>query len=67
MVKRAASKGLDIIPSRVDSTEVKVYFDGTPVGVVHHRGGFEASYHGQLVVRAATVEQAAEALVNHSK
>lgn len=69
MVKRAARKGLDLIPHPVDMAETKVFLDGVHLGNVRVRytpeQGFDAWKFGRLVYEgASTIERAAQALVD---
>lgn len=69
MVKRAARKGLDLIPHPSDVAETKVFLDGVHIGNVRVRytpaETFDAWKFGQLVYTgASTIERAAQALVD---
>jgi hypothetical protein len=69
MVKRAARKGLDLIPHPKDDAETKVFLDGVHIGNVRVRYTpeltFDAWRFGRLVYGGApTLIRAAEALVD---
>lgn len=72
MVKRAAAKGLSLIPHPFDSAETKVFIDGVHIGNVRRRytpaETFDAWEFGRLVyAEAPTLERAAQALVDLHK
>lgn len=69
MVKRAARKGLSLIPHPSDVAETKVFLDGKHIGNVRVRyipaETFDAWQFGRLVYTgASTLERAAQALVD---